>query len=137
MRQLACLLAFAGTLPFTGSVQAHGAEWELRLLGARVGNHTVTMRTAPRPPRVGPLHVEVQLIDPQTLRYVETATIVASATRVGGGSAGPQAARLRSPWHEIDLELPKSGPWDVDIVIDAGARGNVSFRVDVLPEDSE
>ena len=139
MRNVACLLSFAGALPFATSAHAHGADWKLRLLGQKVGSYEVTARTAPKEPRIGRLHVEVQLIDPQTLRYVERATVTVSARLRGGtDQAGPVVAYLRAPWHELDMELRKSGAWDVELAIDGlRARGNASFRVDVLPEDTK
>ena len=139
MNGLACWLSFAGALPFAASAAAHGADWELRLLGQRVGDYEVTARTAPKQPRTGRLHVEVQLMDPQTLRYLEQATVSASARLRGGDEqAGPAVAQLRAPWHELDIELRKSGSWDVDLAIEAPrVRGKASFRVDVLPEDTK
>lgn len=140
MRRAACLLTLAAALAFAEGARAHGAEWTLRVTGARVGSHEVTVRTAPRQPRVGRLHVEVQLIDPRTLRYIEQTTVRASAMRPGstGNEVGPELARLRAPWHEIDLELPKSGSWEVRISIDGpDARGEVSFRIDLQPEDGK
>ena len=140
MKDLACWLSFAGALPFAASAAAHGADWELRLLGQRVGGYEVTARTAPKQPRTGRLHVEVQLMDPQTLRYLEQATVTATARLRGGGQEqpGPAVAQLRAPWHELDIELRKSGSWDVDLAIEAPrARGTASFRVDVLPEDTK
>ena len=140
MRRSACLLTLAAVLPLAEGARAHGAEWTLRVIGARVGSHEVTVRTAPRQPRVGRLHVEVQLIDPRTLRYIEQTTVRASATRAGGtrNDVGPELARLRAPWHELDLELPKSGSWEVRIRVDGpDARGEVSFRIDLQPEDDK
>lgn len=140
MRDLACWLSLAGALPFAASAEAHGADWELRLLGQRVGGYEVTARTAPKQPGIGRLHVEVQLIDPQTLRYVEETTVTATARLRGGGheQAGPAIAQLRAPWHELDIELGKSGAWDVELAIEAPrARGNASFRVEVLAEDTK
>lgn len=139
MKHLARWLSFAGALPFAASAAAHGADWELRLLGQRVGAYELTARTAPRQPHTGRLHIEIQLVDPRTLRYVEQATVTASARLRGGDEqAGPAVAQVRAPWHELDIELRKSGSWDVDLAVEAPrARGKASFRVDVLPEDSK
>jgi hypothetical protein len=136
MRKLAVFLSLAGVLPFAASVRAHGADWELRVLGQSVGGYEVTVRTAPKEPRIGHLHMEVQLMDPVTLSYVERASVTATARLRGGTNeqAGPARARFRKPWHEIDMMLKKSGSWDVDLAIDGPrARGHVSFRVDVSP----
>lgn len=134
MRGLAVLLSFAGLLPFAASVGAHGADWELRMTGKRVGAYDVTVRTSPKQPHPGHLHIEAQLIDPQTLTYVDDAKVSAAA-RLGEGAvsqAGPVSSRYRKPWHEMDLVLNRSGAWDVQIVIDGPrAQGKVSFRVDV------
>ena len=138
MRSLAVLVSFAALLPYPASVPAHGADWEVRMVGQRVGGYDVTVRTSPKQPRTGALHVEVQLIDPKTLTYVERATVSAAA-RFGGGAtdqAGPVPSRYARPWHEMDMMLDRSGSWDVHLAIDGpGARGNVSFRLDILPED--
>ena len=110
------------------------------MVGQRVGGYDVTVRTSPKQPHTGPLHVEVQLIDRKTLAYVERATVSATARFGGGGTdqAAPVTSRYVRPWHEIDMMLKKSGSWDLDLVIDGPrARGNVSFRVDILPEDKK
>ena len=134
MRNLAVLLSFAGLLPFAAGVGAHGSDWELRMTGKRVGAYDVTVRTSPKQPRTGRLHIEAQLIDPRTLAYVDDAKVSALA-RLGEGAisqAGPVSSQYRKPWHEMDLVLNKSGAWDVQIVIDdPRAQGRVSFRVDV------
>lgn len=133
MRSLAALLSFAGLLPFAAVVGAHGADWELRMAGKRVGAYDVTVRTSPKQPRTGQLHIEAQLIDPRTLAYVDHAKVSALA-RLGDGAvqAGPVASRYRKPWHEMDLVLDKSGAWDVQLVIDEPrAQGKASFRVDI------
>lgn len=134
MRSLAVLLSFAGLLPFAAGVRAHGADWELRMAGKRVGAFDLTVRTSPKQPRTGYLHIEVQLIDPQTLAYVDHVKVSALA-RLGESAAnhaGPVPSRYRKPWHEMDLVLNKSGAWDVQIVIDdPRAQGKASFRVDI------
>jgi|GEM_PF-2538327 len=110
------------------------------MVGQRVGDYAVTVRTAPKQPRVGALHVEVQLIDLKTLAYVELATVSAAA-RLGGGTmdqAGPVPSRYLRPWHEMNLMLNKSGSWNVQLAIDGPrARGDVSFRVNILTEDKK
>jgi hypothetical protein len=140
VRSLAILLSFAGLLPFVAGVRAHGADWELRMAGNRVGSYDLTVRTSPKRPRTGHLHIEVQLIDPQTLVYVDHAKVSAFA-RLGedaGDQARPVASRYRKPWHEIDLLMNRSGVWEVRLVIDdPRARGHASFRVEVLPEDKK
>lgn len=135
MRSLAILLSFAGLLPLVAGVRAHhGVDWELRMIGKRVGAYDVTVRTSPKQPRTGRLHVEAQLIDPRTLAYVDDAKVSAFARPGDGtvGQAGPVSSRYRRPWHEMDLVLDRSGAWDVQLVIDGPrAQGKVSFRVDV------
>ena len=137
---VALLVSFAVFLPSAAGVWAHGADWEVRMVGKRVGSYDVTVRTSPKQPHTGPLHVEVQLIDPKTLAYVERATVSAAA-RLRGGTmalAGPVPSRYVRPWHEMDMMLNKSGSWDVQLAIDGPReRGNVSFRVDILPEDKK
>ena len=134
MRILAVLLSFAGLVPFAAGVRAHGADWELRMAGKRVGAYDLTVRTSPKQPRTGQLHIEAQLIDPQTLAYVDHAKVSALA-RHGEGAvnqAGPVASRYRKPWHEMDLILNKSGAWEVQLLIDdPRAQGKASFRVDI------
>ncbi len=140
MRSLAILVSLSGLLLVAPSVSAHGADWELRMVGQRVAGYDVTVRTSSKRPRIGLLHVEVQLIDRETLTYVDRATVSASARFGGGesGQAGPVLSRYARPWHETDLMLNRSGSWDVHLAIDGPrARGNVSFRVDILPEDKK
>ena len=135
---VAVLVLFASIQiqPFAGSAWAHGADWEVRVLGQRAGAYEVTVRTAPKPARTGRLHIEVQLIDPQTLAYVDQASVTAAA-RFGGGEAvasGPVRSRYRRPWHEMDLELKRSGAWDIHLAIEAaGAQAKTAFSIDVLP----
>lgn len=134
MRNLAALLWLVGLLPFAGDVRAHGADWELRMVGKRVGTYDLTVRTSPKQPRAGDLHIEVQLIDPRTLSYVDQAKVSALARFREGAAdqAGPVASRYRKPWHEMDLLLNRSGTWNVQIVIDdPRAQATASFRVDV------
>lgn len=57
MRRFAVILSFAGLLPFAADVRAHGADWELRMVGKRVGAYDVTVRTSPKQPRTGRLHI--------------------------------------------------------------------------------
>lgn len=137
MRCVAILLSFAGLLPFAPSVQAHGADWELRMVGQRVGGYDVTVRTAPKQPRKGRLRVEVQLLAPESLTYIERATVTATARFRGGETiqTGLALSRYRQQWHEMELSLKKSGPWDVLLAVN-GPRGQekFSFRVDVVPE---
>jgi len=136
---LAVLLSFAGLSASVPSVGAHGADWEVRMVGQRVGSYDVTVRTAPKEPRTGRLHIEVQLIAPDSLTYVDRATVTATAEFRGQGNvrSGPALSRYRAPWHEMDLTLNKSGAWDVRLAID-GPRGReaVGFPVNVLPEAS-
>lgn len=65
------------------------------MVGQRVGGYDVTVRTAPGQPRTGRLHVEVQLIDPETLAYVERATVSVVARFRDGkiAQAGPVSSR--------------------------------------------
>lgn len=135
MRSLAIVLSLAGLVSFAAGVGAHhGVDWELRMVGKRVGAYDLMVRTSPKQPRTGRLHIEAQLIDPQTLAYVDGAKVSALA-RLGdeaASQAGPAASRYRKPWHEMDLILNKSGAWEVQILIDdPRAQGKVSFRVDV------
>ncbi len=109
------------------------------MTGKRVGAYDVTVRTSPKQPRTGHLHIEAQLIDPRTLAYVDDAKVSAAA-RLGeaaASQAGPVASRYRKPWHEMNLLLDRSGAWDVALTIEGPrARGSASFRVDVLREDA-
>lgn len=125
------VIASAGVLAFANAF-AHGEDWELRFAGKRVGAYDLTVRTSPKQPRPGRLHIEAQLIDPQTLTYVDHAKVSALARRGEGAQAGPASSRYRKPWHEMDLVLNKSGTWDVQLLVDdPRAQGKASFRVDV------
>lgn len=106
------------------------------MVGQRVGGYDVTVRTAPKQPRTGRLHVEVQLIAAESLSYVENATVTATARLRGGETvrAGPVVSRYRKPWHEMELDLKKSGTWDVDLDIDGPrGKGRTTFRAELLP----
>lgn len=131
---VAIALAMAWASP--GPVQAHGGDEEVRLLGEAVGGYDVTVITAPQDPHTGPLHVAVQLTDPKELTYVRKATVVAKARFLGEESAELLRARAqyREPWHELHLQLAKSGRWKVELSIDGtSGEGKTSFTVDVLP----
>ena len=133
------IVTSAGVLAFANAL-AHGEDWELRMAGKRVGAYDLTVRTSPKQPRAGKLHVEAQLIDPQTLAYVDHARVSALARRVEGvtDQTGPVSSRYRRPWHEMNLVLDKSGTWDVQLVVDdPRTRGHASFRIEVLPEDKK
>ncbi|MGH8221924.1 MAG: hypothetical protein ACREQZ_03025 [Woeseiaceae bacterium] len=133
------VIASAGVLAFANAV-AHGEDWELRMTGKKVGAYDLTVRTSPKQPRTGRLHIEAQVIDPQTLAYVDDAKVSALARLDGGAAAqaGPVPSRYRRPWHEIDLVLTRSGAWEVQLVVDdPRARGAASFLVDILPEDTK
>ena len=86
------------------------------------------------------MHVQVQLIDPKALAYVDRASVNAVARLRGGRTlkAGPVRSQYREPWHEMDLRLTKSGAWDIRLMID-GPQGseNLSFRVDVSDETAD
>lgn len=134
---LAALVSFAGLLPSAPGARAHGADWEVRIVGQRLGGYDVTVRTAPKRPRAGRLHIEVQLIAPDNLTYIDRATVSATARFRRGENVqvGPALSRYREPWHEIDLNLKRSGSWDVQLAINGPrGQGKASFRVDVLPE---
>lgn len=136
---VAVLASSIGLLLSATGVQAHGADWEVRIVGQRVGGYDVTVRTEPKQPRVGRLHVEVQLIDPQDLTYVGDATVTATARFQGREpvQAGPVPSRYIAPWHEMDLSLSKSGPWEIHLSIDGPrGQGETSFRLDILPKES-
>lgn len=124
-------VASAGFL-VSANALAHGEDWELRFAGERVGGYDLTVRTSPKQPRTGQLHIEAQLIDPQTLAYVDHAKVSALARRGEGEQAGPVSSRYRKPWHEMDLVLNKSGAWDVQLLVDdPRAQAKASFRLDV------
>jgi len=131
------LVAFAVLLfPITG-VQAHGTQSEIQVLGRSLDGYDVTVRTAPKRPRTGRLHIEVQLIDPDSLTYIERATVTATA-RLGGMEtlqAGPARSEYRAPWHETELNLQESGTWQIHLAIE-GPKGQreTTLHVDVLAE---
>ena len=128
------LLVSSAGLLVRANAWAHGAEWELRMVGKRAGAYDVTVRTSPKQPRTGHLHIEAQLINAQTLAYVDHAKVSALA-RLGEGAvnqAGPVSSRYQKPWHAMDIILNKGGTWDQQLIIDnARAQGKASFRVDV------
>lgn len=136
---VAALLSYAPFLASARTVHAHGADWEVQIVGQRVGGYDVTVRTEPKRPQVGRLHIEVQLMNSRDLTYVGDATVTAIARFRGGEpiQAGPVPSRYREQWHEMDLSLAKSGPWDVHLAIDGPrGQGETSFRVDILPKES-
>lgn len=136
---IAAVVSLASLSTFVTTVWGHGRNSEVRLLGQRVGAYDVTVMTTPKQPSVGRLHVEVQLMDRRTLTYVDRATVTAIA-RFGGRQTvqiGPVHSRYREPWHEMDLTVTKSGPWDVNLAIDGPlGREEISFRVDVWPKNN-
>jgi len=131
------LVSFASLLLHAGDVQAHGTASEVRILGQNLDGYDVTVRTAPKQPRTGRLHIEVQLIAPDSLTYIEAATVTASAHLRAGTThqAGPVRSHYRPPWHEMELTLNKSGTWDVRLAIEGPhGRRMTTFRVEILPD---
>lgn len=131
------LVAVASLLLYGGSIQAHGTDSEIRILGQNLDGYEVTVRTAPKQPRTGRLHIEVQLIAPDSLTYVDAATVTATARLRTGNThqVGPARSQYRAPWHEVDLNLNEIGTWDVHLAIDGTlGRRKTTFRVEVLPD---
>lgn len=132
MKNLAVIASFLGLMPWSAAVLPHGAEWELRVVGQKIAFYDATVRTSPKKPRPGRLHVELQLIDPETLTYVDRASASAVARLRDGEETAPVYSRYQHPWHEMDIALGRPGSWDVVLAIDAPrAQGKLSFRVDV------
>lgn len=137
-RTAAGTLAAFGVLLFpVTSVQSHGTQSEVQVLGRNLDGYDITVRTAPKRPRTGRLHIEVQLIDPDSLTYIEQATVTATA-RLGGVAtlqAGPGHSHYRAPWHEMELSLQKSGTWQIHLAIEGPkGRRETTLHVDVLAE---
>lgn len=134
---VSALVSFAVLFFHAASVQSHGTQSEVRVLGQSLDGYDVTVRTAPRRPRTGRLHIDVQLIAPDSLTYIDRASITATARLrdAEGHQAGPARSHYRAPWHELELNLQKSGTWDIHLTID-GPRGEseTTLRVEILSE---
>lgn len=130
------LACFVALFLHAAGVQAHGTGSEVRILGQSVDGYDVTVRTAPEQPRTGPLHIEVQLIAPDSLSYIDEATVTATAhLREGARQAGPVRSHYRAPWHEMHLHLNEGGTWDIRLVIDGPpGRTTTTFGVEILPD---
>lgn len=131
------IVSFAVLFLHAADVQSHGTQSEVRVLGQGLDGYDVTVRTAPKRPRTGRLHIDVQLIAPDSLTYIDQASVTATARLRGAASlqAGPAQSHYRAPWHELELNLQKTGTWDIRLAID-GPRGQseTSFRVEILSE---
>jgi hypothetical protein len=134
---VAAMVALMAVLLTVRLAQAHGGGGTVQLSGQNVADHDVIVMTAPKRPRVGALHVAVQLIDPSELTYIETATVTATARYLGDETMRVRStrSRYREPWHELDLDLKLSGPWQVKLYIDGpNGQGESSLRVNISPD---
>lgn len=137
--EIACLLVTAsltGSPPFVAVAYAHGSSSQVLVLGQRVGAYDVTVRATPKPPRIGRLHLQVQLIEPKALSYVTHAGLTATAMfrEEDTIQMRPVSSQYRHPWHEMDIDLEKSGSWDVYLTIDGPfGREMLSLRIEVRP----
>jgi hypothetical protein len=131
------LVAFVVVLFPATDAQSHGTQSEVQVLGRNLDGYDLTVRTEPKRPRTGRLHIEVQLIDSSSLTYIEQATVTAMARLRGMETlqAGPVRSEYRAPWHEMELHLQKIGTWQIHLLID-GPRGQreTTLHVDVLAE---
>lgn len=133
---LAAILVLTTVVWTVRLAQAHGQGGTVQLIGQTVAGHDVTVMTAPAQPRPGPLHVAVQLIDPQELTYIDTATVTATTRYLGDETMRVPStrSRYREPWHELDLNLKRSGRWRVRLFIDGpNGQGEISFEIEILP----
>lgn len=131
------MVAFMAFLLTTRQVEAHGEGGTVQLVGQTVAGHDVTVRTTPKRPRVGTLHVAVQLIDPRELTYIATATVIATARYLGDEAVRVRStrSRYREPWHELDLNLERSGRWRMQLFVDGpNGQGELSFVISISPE---
>lgn len=135
---LLAIVSLIGWPPFIASAFGHGSASEVRILGERVGAYDVTVRTTPKPPRIGHLHVQVQLIEPEALTYVKRAKVTAVGTMRGKERLETAAvsSQYRHPWHEIDIDFTKSGSWKVRLMIDGPlGREELWFPLDVVSRE--
>lgn len=133
----AAMVALMAGLLTARLAEAHGDGGTVQLIGQTVADHDVTVMTAPKRPRIGALHVAVQLVDPHELTYIETATVTATARFLGDENIRVRSKRscYGEPWHELDLDLKRSGPWQVKLYVDGpNGQGESSFRVNISPD---
>ena len=133
----ASMVVFIAVLLTARLVEAHGGNGAVQLIGQTVAGHDVTVMTAPKRPRVGALHVAVQLIDPRELTYIDTATVAVTARYLGDETMRVRSlrSRYREPWHELDLNLQRSGRWRVQLYIDGpNGEGETSFMISISPD---
>lgn len=133
----AAMVAFMAVLLTARLAEAHGGNGAVQLVGQTVAGHDVTVMTAPKRPRVGALHVAVQLIDPRELTYIGTVTVTVTARYLGEEAMQVRStrARYREPWHELDLDLKRSGRWRVQLSIDGpNGQGEISFVISISPD---
>lgn len=133
----AAMVAFMAVVLTARLAEAHGGNGTVQLIGQTVAGYDVTVMTAPKRPRVGALHVAVQLIDPRELKYIATATVTATARYLGEEDVGARStrSRYREPWHELDLDLKRSGRWRVQLFIDGpNGQGELFFLISISPD---
>jgi hypothetical protein len=110
------------------------------VIGQTVAGYDVSVMTAPKRPRVGAFHLKIQLIEPRQLTYVESATVTATARFLGEENlaVASRRSRYRKPWHELDLNLSRSGRWRVQISIDGpDGQGDLSFVIRIPPSEAD
>lgn len=134
---VAFVLALAAAPVSIGQAHAHGGDATVQLIGQSVAGYDVSVMTAPKRPRVGAFHVKIQLIEPRQLTYGESATVTATARFLGEGdlAVASRRSRYREPWHELDLNLSRSGRWRVQLSIDGpDGQGDLSFVIRIPSE---
>ncbi len=127
------LVALAGAAP----IQAHGGGTP-QLVQASSGPYQLYTWTDPDPPRAGPIHVTVALVDPATQQPVLDANVQIVATP-GEGSQPVTALATHEnavikTYYEADLDLPAAGTWQVTVAhSDTAGSGSAGFALDVQP----
>ena len=117
--------------------QAHGGGTP-QLVQAPSGTYQIYAWTNPEPPRAGPVHVTVALVDPATQQPVLDADVQIVATAgAGNPPVSAQATHdnaVIKTYYEADLDLPAAGPWQIAVAhSDTAGSGSAAFTLDVQP----
>ena len=125
------LMVWAVLLLHQGPVQANGAT-RLVLENERAGPYQLQVGILPGSPKVGNLHLSIEIDDAASGASVADALVWVTATGPEGSTnTGPvQASRLLTSGqsYEVNISLDTEGSWLVTIDVDA-AQGEVSLDI--------
>lgn len=125
------------------SAQAHGGGTP-RLVNEDIGPYWLSVWTSPDPPRVGELHLTIGLSEPGVGRSAGDAVLGAdvevqlapqATAEEAIVAAATNAQSTNKLFYETDVQVPRTGTWDVTIRASGPAgSGSATFSLAVQEE---